>query len=239
MQSNPLRRICFAPDIQSNPFNLGSIKDITSLVMDFVNNIDNGSPIKHLDPCFKIEKEHNSSSDPDSDVSCQSEILNETLLNAYNSVQSHLITVKKRMIEEKEIAMMEAERVYLNNYDKLQAEIATLKADISCKEGEISKNTNGFSLLSEKSACLIGNLSRKYSSSTSISKIFRAWSDQTLATKRSEHLDRVAQAFARKHLLAKYFYSMCLSVQRHKLCKINAEAKFKFDSVTTEVEYAQ
>jgi hypothetical protein len=176
--------------------------------------------------------------DADPDIQAHGHILNDSLLQAYNASQSHLIAVKKRLIEEKEIALMEAERNYLNQYDKFQNEIRELKAEITFQEEHIARDQSDYKTISEKAATLLGKHNAKYSSPSSVKRAFTAWTDEVHSSKQAHKLDLVARAFARKYLLAKTFLTMCLNSERRKAFKANAEAKFKFDSVTTEVSYA-
>lgn len=171
----------------------------------------------------------------DADIQAHGKLMNDLLLQTYNSSQAHLIDVKKRLIEEKEIAMMEAERSYLNKYDQLQNEIRELRESIQEQEAEINRQRETFSILSESAATLAAKRSAKYSSPSSLSRMFRAWAEEVHSTRRSDKLDTVAKAFARKYLLAKTFLGMCLNSQKRKSGKANAESRFKFESVTTEV----
>ena len=171
----------------------------------------------------------------DDDIRTHGEDLNNLLLHAYNTSHGHIIAVKKRLIEEKEIALIEAERNYLNQYDKYQNEIRELQSEIRQQEENLVKSGGIYHDLSNKSAGLLGRHHRKYSSSYSVGKIFQAWHLETKITRQTNKLDLIARTFARKYLLAKAFYGMCMSSQRRRAAKQNAEAKFKFDSVTTEV----
>lgn len=171
----------------------------------------------------------------DEDIRTHGSELNKLLLQAYSTSQSHIIAVKKRLIEEKEISMMEAERAYLNQYDKFQAEIKALQMDIDNREQYEQNESEKYWKLGEHASAIAGKYVNKYSANASMNRTFQAWHEEVKYTRQSNKLDHVAKAFARKYLLAKSFYIMCLNSHRRKSNKQNAEAKFKFDSVTTEV----
>jgi hypothetical protein len=99
----------------------------------------------------------------------------------------------------------------------------------------MERGMNGFDILSEKSATLIAKHSAKYSSPTSISRAFTAWAELARNSRRADKLDLIAKTFARKFLLAQTFLTMRLNSHRRRSAKASAEAKFKFDSVTSEV----
>ena len=173
--------------------------------------------------------------DEDEDIKSHGKLLNDHLLQTYSASQAHLIAVKKRLIEEKEIALFDAERKYLNMCDKYQREINDLKSSMENQGKEMTRNQRGFGVLCENSASLLSKRHHKYSSPASLRRAFQGWVDNYLDSKRSDKLDRIAKAFARKYLLAKSFLTMCLNSQKKKAGRANSEAKFKFDSVTTEV----
>lgn len=171
----------------------------------------------------------------DSDVQAHGKLLNDLLLQTYNSSQTHLIEVKKRLIEEKEIALIEAERMYLNQYDQLQSEIRELRESLQDHAVRIDHQQQNFTVLSEAAAALVAKRTAKYSSPASVHRAFTAWAEQARNTRRANKMDLVAKAFARKFLLAKSFFTMCLNSQRRRAGRANGEAKYKFDSVTTDV----
>lgn len=174
----------------------------------------------------------------DEDIRTHGSELNKLLLQAYSTSQGHIIAVKKRLIEEKEIAMMEAERTYLNQYDKFQSEIRALQAELASHEQHEAHESEKYWKLGESAATLAGKYVNKYSANASMNRTFQAWYEEVKNSRQCNKLDKVAKAFARKYLLAKTFLTMRLSSQRRKANKQNAEAKFKFDSVTTEVHLA-
>jgi hypothetical protein len=56
----------------------------------------------------------------DEDVKAHSDALNGLLNQAYSTSTTHIVLLKKRLIEEKEIALMEAERAHIHATDYLQ-----------------------------------------------------------------------------------------------------------------------
>ena len=173
----------------------------------------------------------------DPDVSNAGHDLNDLLQQAYSVSQSHMIALKKRLLEEKRIEMLELERKYLNHVDQLNNEIQQLQKQISDQHTELGDSRETKEKFSFKAAASLSKYGTKYSGPVSLSKVFRAWREETKATLRSNKLDKVAFAFARKHILSKAFYTMCLNLHIRKANKQNAEAKFKFDSVTSEVNF--
>jgi TolA-binding protein len=173
--------------------------------------------------------------DADNDVRLHNVEMNNILLTAYNASQSHIIALKKRLVEEKEIALMEYERNFLNQYDRLQTEIRSLQHEIRVLNNTNLKTDQNYDELGTKTAVMFDSKRLKYGSQWSVAKLFRAWHDELNITRQSNKLDAIAKAFQRKYLLAKTFLTMTLNSHHRKANKQNAEAKFKFDSVTSEV----
>jgi len=171
----------------------------------------------------------------DADVSNAGHDLNDLLQQAYSVSQSHIIALKKRLLEEKRIEMLELERKYLNHVDQLNNEIQQLQKQISDQHTELGDSRETKEKFHFKAAASLSKFGSKYSGPVALSKVFRAWREETKSTLRSNKLDKVAFAFARKHILSKAFFTMCLNLHIRKANKQNAEAKFKFDSVTSEV----
>jgi hypothetical protein len=171
----------------------------------------------------------------DPDIQAHGKLLNELLLRTYSSSQTSLIGIKKRLIEEKEIALLEADRNYRSHCCALQDEIRELRDSLEDSAANLSRQQSDFALLSDAAASLVARRTAKYSAPASLNRTFCAWVEEVRSQRRADKLDLVAKAFARKYILAKAFLSMCLSSQKRKSGKASAEAKFKFDSVTNDV----
>jgi hypothetical protein len=171
----------------------------------------------------------------DPDIQAHGKLLNELLLRTYSSSQTSLIGIKKRLIEEKEIALLEADRNYRSHCCALQDEIRELRDSLEDSAANLSRQQSDFALLSDAAASLVARRTAKYSAPASLHRTFCAWAEEVRSQRRADKLDLVAKAFARKYILAKAFLSMCLSSQKRKSGKASAEAKFKFDSVTNDV----
>jgi len=171
----------------------------------------------------------------DEDVSKAGHELNALLTQAYSVSQSHMIALKKRLLEEKHIEMLEVERKYLNHVDSLKNEIQQLQQEISNQATELGDSRQSKEDFNLKAAVALSKGSVKYSHPYSVLKVFQAWREEIRSTRRANKLDKVARTFVRKYTLSRAFSAMVLNSHVRKANKQNAEAKFKFDSVTTEV----
>ena len=175
----------------------------------------------------------------DSDIQEHGDSLNRLLDLVYTASTDHLKQVKTRLIEEKEIAVMDAERVASIQYEKYRNEIDRLQKELSSLESKRHRSEDLRLMLRNKISYHLSATHRKYRSEYSLSKIFKAWYGEVQLSKQCSKMDNVAKALARRSLLHRTFLSMSSSLYRRKALKEHSEAKFKFDSLTNEVQHNQ
>ena len=155
----------------------------------------------------------------------------------YSASTDHLKQVKTRLVEEKEIAVMDAERVAAIQYEKYRNEIDRLQRELSSLEAKRHRSEDLRLMLRNKVSYTLSTNHRKHRSEYSLSKIFRAWYGEVQLSKQCSKMDSVAKAMARRSLLHRTFLTMSSSLYRRKAFKEHSEAKFKFDSLTNEVPH--
>jgi len=173
----------------------------------------------------------------DSDIQEHGDSLNRLLDLVYTASTDHLKQVKTRLIEEKEIAVMDAERIASIQYEKYRNEIDRLQKELSSLEAKQNRSEDLRLMLRNKISYHLSATHRKHRSEYSLSKIFRAWYGEVQLSKQCSKMDNVAKALARRSLLNRTFLSMSSSLYRRKALKEHSEAKFKFDSLTNEVQH--
>jgi len=173
--------------------------------------------------------------DTDSDIQQHGDNLNNLLDLVYTVSTDHLKQVKTRLIEEKEIAIMDAERVAAVQYEKYRNEIDRLQKELTSLEAKRHRSEDLRLMLRNKISYNLSANHHKYRSAYSLSDIFRLWYGEVQLSKHCSKMDNVVKAFARRSLLHRTFLTMSSSFYRRKALKEHSEAKFKFDSVTNEV----
>lgn len=171
----------------------------------------------------------------DSDLAQHDDILDEIARQAKSSAKAHLISIKKRLIEEKQAALLKAESEYLQQYGVLQDEISGLKRDLNdldaAREVEVAKYEGTIHRLTVS----LFQKHRKSISTFSVQKLFNSWKTYSLSSKYLRKLDKSVSYFSRKTLLNKTLSTLRINCQQRRSANFEAESKFKFDQVTSEV----
>eukprot|EP00601_Ochromonadales_sp_CCMP2298_P028432 CAMPEP_0173345124 /NCGR_PEP_ID=MMETSP1144-20121109/11798_1 /TAXON_ID=483371 /ORGANISM="non described non described, Strain CCMP2298" /LENGTH=242 /DNA_ID=CAMNT_0014292213 /DNA_START=194 /DNA_END=919 /DNA_ORIENTATION=+ len=154
---------------------------------------------------------------------------------AYSASESHLVALKKRLLEEKDNALLEAKRIHLSEANKFRAEIASLQGHIQSLEASNTTTGANYVKLKGRATGAVARHRRKYSAEYSVRRMFSAWAQEAQISRQSGKLDRIGKHFSDKFIKARSFYTMCLNHQRRKGAKQGNEANFKFDSVTNEM----
>lgn len=186
----------------------------------------------------KLDESSVDEDDYDDDIRSHSNLLAQLLKDTQRKVNEETVALKKRLVEEKQVALMEAERDYLSKYDRFQSEINSLRLEVRQLQQSNAKQAQQYSELANRAASLSAGAHYVHRSEYSVKKLFDAWRRETMKTRDTERIDRIGSAFSRKYLLEKSFQTMCLNVQRKKNSRLQADAKFKFDSVTNDVSDA-
>lgn len=171
----------------------------------------------------------------DSDLAQHDDILDEIARQAKSSAKAHLISIKKRLIEEKQAALLKAESEYLQQYGVLQDEISGLKRDLNeldtAREVEVAKYEGTIHRLTVS----LFQKHRKSISTFSVQKLFNSWKTYSLSSKYLRKLEKSVSYFSRKTLLNKTLSTLRINCQQRRSANFEAESKFKFDQVTSEV----
>jgi hypothetical protein len=165
--------------------------------------------------------------------------LNRGLDNSFEKLRSvavnTVLSIKKRVLAEKETALIEAARLFAAKSNETQNEIDALNAEISDLSSRFNTAENATTANLCKSLAMLERFHDFYRSNTSVSRIFRAWREQAKSTKNANKLDGLAKHINNKMLMSKIFFIMASQFMRRKA---NAEvngAKQKFDSITNEM----
>lgn len=173
----------------------------------------------------------------DSDLAAHDDILDEIARQAKSSTKAHLIEVKKRLIEEKQAALQKAESEYLQQYGVLQDEISGLKRDLheldASKEADATKYEGTIQRLTTS----LFQKHKKSISTFSVQKLFNTWKLFAVTSMYLRKLDKSVAYFSRKTLLNKTLSTLRINCQHRKANNFEAESKFKFDQVTSEVNF--
>lgn len=178
-----------------------------------------------------LEKEHVLDEDVNSLNAGLSSEFEEMRAIAVNSV----LSIKKRIMLEKENALIEAARSFAARSKEAQNEIDSLHAEISqlSERNSVAENATTANLC--KSLAMLERFHDFYRSSSSVLRIFRAWKDQVRNTKTANKMDCLSKKMGDKMLTQKMFYLMASQFMRRKANAEVSGAKQKFDSITNEM----
>jgi hypothetical protein len=171
----------------------------------------------------------------DEDLTFNDGLLEKALQDMKANTKTHLISIKKRLIEEKSSALRNAEQEYLNRFSILQDEITGLKKEISRLESVDDAVNSRRDTVMELVSYQLARVRPIYTSKFSLVRIFHAWKHDTLSARALKKLEKTSVFFSRKTLLSRTMSNMRANYMNRKAVKAQTEAKFKFDSVTNEV----
>ncbi len=171
----------------------------------------------------------------DEDLADHDELLDTLVKEAKASTKSHLISIKKRLIEEKVVALQAAEQEYLNKYSVLHDEITGLKNDILSLETLREATAERRDIVMDSFSLVLQSNQTRYKSAHSVIKLFHAWKHCTQAASYLRRIEKTVGYFTRKTALCRAMSTMRANFHIRRSAKLQQEARFKFDKVTNEV----
>jgi hypothetical protein len=113
--------------------------------------------------------------------------------SAYRASQNNLLELKKRLIEEKDVALSEALRKNLSEKDEFQEEIASLQAHIQALELRNNNTESSYVTLCTRASSAVAVKRARYAAEFSLRRVFSAWSAEVRNSRASVKLDRVGK----------------------------------------------
>mmetsp|Transcript_26535 Transcript_26535/g.57231 ORF Transcript_26535/g.57231 Transcript_26535/m.57231 type:complete len:202 (+) Transcript_26535:36-641(+) len=138
--------------------------------------------------------------------------LSALLDQAYSHSMQHIVSMKKRLIEEKEIALAQAERAHIARADSAQIEIRNLQHEVGLLEARSSSTEECYAKLTHRTTGVMSRHHARYSAEYSLRRLFTAWSSQILSTRNNNKLDRLASLFTGTHQPIHMTVSLCYPI---------------------------
>ena len=179
--------------------------------------------------------EMDSSSVFDEDVKEQGLFLTEIFSSALKKSQTHLVEVKKKLLNDKRKELQVRDVFYTEQMKKQQLVLNKLSENLAIAEKHNERNLNRFDIIAEKLATFSSNKKSVFDSKYSLLRIFTILKDNMHNARRNRVIYKLSNFMKRKSLISKGFLMISREYVRNKTEKKQAAIDLSYDNLVKDI----
>jgi len=179
--------------------------------------------------------EMDSSSVFDEDVKEQGLFLTEIFSSALKKSQTHLVEVKKKLLNDKRKELQVRDVFYTEQMKKQQLVLNKLSENLAIAEKHNERNLNRFDIIAEKLSTFSSNKKSVFDSKYSLLRIFTILKDNMHNARRNRVIYKLSNFMKRKSLISKGFLMISREYVKNKTEKKQAAIDLSHDNLVKDI----